>query len=541
MPKRFFYAVLLYAVVFYVGAFLLAACTPPNTPPELLLPQTDTLFFAHNTLALPEERTLAFTIRDQEDAPEKLLLSAVTSDQVLVPLTTPSCDTTGVCTLTLQVAKTTPGTALVTLTLQDTKGARASSTFTLTVAPEEKSVASGAALKGLLESAPAGTSLKLTNSAPILLDTQIILDKELTLQGLGLEQTLLDAQSLNRLFWIKPTANITLQGMTLTNGNAKDDGGTIEDDVVGGAIFNEGRLALDKVRIINSRAVKGGGIYTFTTGETILTDSIIGQENASNIASRSGGGIFNDGGKVAVIKSQIAFNIGQERGGGIHDLKATALTTVTDSRVSNNLSLDGAAIKNEEGQLIIRGSTLENNRATQVEGGAIFNSDRLEIYSSVLRNNVAEQGAGGAIYTFRPNSTVLLDGVTLENNQAKLSGGGLASDTDMNGLSGSVIIQNGSKIIGNTTSDRGGGVFNAGNLSITPDCQISGNAASNGGGGLFIFSLDNLVNTDPSILDSVVSNNQPDNIATPPAGLRYVARLGKFIRLSKFILINKSH
>jgi hypothetical protein len=526
------------AVLVVSTLFAFSACTSPtplpvpNTLP--VISQTDAVSVFHNTLAAPEEKTVTFTVSDAEDVVTSLIVSAKVSDETLVTLANPICNELGQCTLTMAVKRTVPVKLVGILTVKDTRGSEAKSSFEISVGPEEKNVASGADLKALLESTMPGASLRLGNTQPILLDAQIVLDKELTLWGLGQEKTILDAQNLDRHFWIKPAGKIILHDLTLTNGNAKDDGGTVEDDFIGGAIFNEGTLTLEKVRIISSRAVKGGGIYTFAMGETKIVESIIGQENASNVASRSGGGLFNDGGKLEVTNSQIVFNYGQERGGGIHNLKTTALTTLTDSTVSNNLSLDGAAIKNEQGQLIIRGSTLENNRATDVEGGAIFNADRLEIYSSVLRNNIAVVGAGGAIYSFGGKSSVLLDAVTLENNQSAKAGGGLASDTDGNAQTGPVIIRNGTKIIGNKTSARGGGIFNAGNLTITDDCQISANQAAENGGGLFITDLNKLVNTDLATLESVViNNNQPDDIATPPTGLSYVARTGEFVLVNK--------
>jgi predicted outer membrane repeat protein len=514
MPKWF-----LYAALFHIGLFL-SACTPPNTPP--VLSQPGALSFIHNTLAAPQQATVTFAIRDAEDTPENLTLRVSASDPVLVQVANPTCDSAGSCTLNLTVVTTTPVSTSVTLTLQDTKAALASSTFTVTVAPEEKTVNSGAELKGLLESSPAGASLKLMNTAPVLLTTQIILDKELTLWGLGLEQTTLDSQSLDRHFWIKPTANVTLRDLTLTNGNAQDAGSTLEGDKAGGSIFSEGVLVLQRARIINSKALdgvgtskgKGGAIYTFTTGSTSILESVIGQENNANVATNSGGGLFNDGGKLTLSQSQVSFNEGQLRGGGIFNYRSGELL-VESSTIFSNVSEDGTAVKNEEGLVVIRSSTLEKNIGSRLEGGAIVNlRGNMEIYSSVLRDNTTLIGSGGAIYN-GATATLRLDDTLLENNRAARAGGAIYNEVG----SGLLELTNGTKLLSNSATEHGGGIYNAGTLKISANCEISSNTANTStstfvGGG--IFNAGAFADTSDVVLGQVVTNNQPDNVYTPP-------------------------
>lgn len=537
MQKQF-----LSLVLFYLGLLVLSACTEPPKPPANEAPtisQPEGVAIFQNTVQVPEEKTIEFTIRDAEDTAKNLSVSAVSSDSSLATLASPTCDETGKCTLKLTITKTLPVTASVTLSVKDTKGGQASSTFTVTVAPEEKTVASGAELKALLESAPAGASIKLINTSLVLLEAQIFLDKELTLWGLGQEQTVLDAQGLDRHFWIKPTGKVSLRDITLTNGNAKDAGSTVEGDFVGGSIFNEGTLTLQGVRIINSKALnknttskgKGGGIYTFTTGETTITESIIGQENASNIATNSGGGLFNDGGKLEVIQSQVSFNKGELRGGGIFNYRRGQLLVQT-STLFNNFSEDGTAIKNEEGFAVIRGSTLEKNVGTQLEGGAIVNlRGDFQIYDSVLKNNETLVGSGGAIYN-GATSTMLIDNTVLENNKAATVGGAIYNEFN----SGLLELRNGSKLTGNASAKDGGAIFNGGQLKISPDCQVTFNTANTAnqtfkGGGLF--NAGTLVDTDDTVLAQVFTNNQPDDVFTPPPGLRYIASIGKFVLINE--------
>jgi hypothetical protein len=533
MPKNVLYL----ARVFYVSLLFLSACTPPNTAPVISQPEAFSL--VHNTLAMPEEKVVTFSVKDSEDSPLELNVSATTSDSTLVTLDSPTCDSTGQCSLGLTIAKATVATASVTLRVTDDKAAGATSSFTITVTPEEKTVTTGAELKALLESSPAGSSLKISNTSPVLLDTQILLDKELILWGEGQDKTVFNAQNLDRHFWIKPTGKVTLHDLTLTNGNAQDSGSTVEGDFVGGAVFNEGTLTLENVKITSSKALnrtatskgKGGAIYTYITGETFINNSVIGQENASNLATNSGGGLFNDGGRLEVKNSQVSFNQGELRGGGIFNYRGGTLL-VEDSTLFNNFSEDGTAVKNEEATALIRGSTLEKNVGSRLEGGAIVNlRGRMEIYDSVLKNNETLVGSGGAIYN-GSTSTLLLDNTTLEANKAAGVGGAIYNEVGADLLE----LRNGSKLMSNSAAKDGGAIFNGGQLKISADCQITQNTANTSaqtfkGGGLY--NTGTLVDTSEAVLAQVVTGNQPDDIFTPPPGLRYI------VSIAKFVLINK--
>lgn len=514
-------------VVFLLFLLTLFACSspdtepppppppPPNTAP--VLSQPDTIALVHNTLAVPEEITVTFTATDAEDAETLLTVSTAASDANAVTLAQLSCNELGECTLGMSVQRTLPATVTVTLSVEDTRGSEVQKSFTITVAPEEINISTGAELKALLESSIPGASLKIANAEPILLDTQILLDKELTLWGSGQEQTLLDAQNLDRHFWIKPTAKVTMHDLTLIRGNAIDDGSTNQGEPLGGAIFNQGTLMLSKVRLINNRALSGGGLYNFETGQTVITDSIIGQEDAHNVATRSGGGVFNNAGRVEINSSQISFNEGILRGGGVFNFNDGELL-VESSTFFNNFSEDGTALKNEEASAIIRDTIMENNVGTRLEGGAIVNlRGELELYDSVLKNNETLLGTGGAIYN-GTSSTMLIDNTVLEGNKAARAGGAIYNEVG----SGLLELRNGTKILNNSAAEHGGGIYNAGSLKLSSDCQIMTNTANTAdasfhGGG--IFNAGTFVDTPETTLNQVVTNNQPDNVFTPPPPL----------------------
>lgn len=135
-----------------------------------------------------------------------------------------------------------------------------------------------------------------------------------------------------------------------------------------------------------------------------------------------------------------------QSGGGVN---TAADLTMVDCTVSHNAAvMSGGGIWNLGfGQLVLRRCTIEHNTAGQ-QGGGIDNSSRLEMTDCVVQNNDAPRGGG--LYNFWVR-------------QANLTGS---------------VLRN------NTASDRGGGVFNGGALTLT-GCSVIGNEAGADGGGIF--------------------------------------------------------
>ncbi len=490
----------------------LVSCTPPNTSPTLSTPANKTL--EHNTLAEGQPLEITFTIDDLEDTPDKLITSAnFDKPDILTALAPISC-LEKTCKLSIRSERTQVVAVKITLSVEDTAGAKASSSFDIIVAPKEVSAASEGDLQTIITQAQAGDSIRL-NSSVLKLTTQIMLDKELTLWGMGLDKTFLDAQNLDRIFWILPEAKVMLNDLTLQNGQAKDDGPTLADEPLGGAIFNEGLLALERVRILSSKAVRGGGVYNYDTGTLTVTESIIGEKTKGNLALRSGGGLFNDSGTMNLFKTNVSFNEGVERGGGIYN-HFNGKLNVEESTFDANISWDGTAIKNDNDQTgsattIIRKSLIQNHQASRFEGGAIFNRGKLELYDSTITKNSTLEGEGGGIYSLGAGSSVLLDNTVVTENRAEGNGGGITNSNSASTL----IIRNGSQITANQSKLTGGGVYNEGTLTITADCKITGNKANIGnkdrrGGGIYHRGI--LEDATLTILNAITQDNQPDDI-----------------------------
>ncbi len=227
----------------------------------------------------------------------------------------------------------------------------------------------------------------------------------------------------------------------------------------GGVYLHQGNITMNNATIGGSTAAlgnytgnSGGGIYVNSGSATMLSTLI--QHNKAN--SGSGGGLYVGGGDVFINPNEI--------GAGIR------------SKISDNeAGLDGGGVYTAAGKLTAYGSFSESGAQ----------SNHIEII-----NNKALGGNGGGIYcrgTLNSQSweyDIRLRRVTIGNNYAKLSGGGVYLQV------GKIFVIDGA-INDNTADENGGGVYTEeGNIDInaTRDerfaSEIMGNTAGINGGGL---------------------------------------------------------
>lgn len=521
----------------FVLSFLIA-CSKPNTPPELsrLVPLSPLIFVANSHDLTPDKLELGFSIADAEDKPEALVVTAEASDSERIRDIDISCEQDK-CLLSAEVNRQRPATVSIKLNLLDSAGASANSSFNVKIEPSYLASASLEALQDAVSKAAVGAFIALSanlfpQASSWSLTKEWFITKDITIQGPGTELLSLDAQNLSRHFRIAKNVRVGLEAITLKHGFAQNDGGQGDAEPLGGAIFNQGKLELRGIHIHSSKAVKGGAIYNFgADASLLLIDSLLGGDDASfaNHASRSGGAIFNDLGRLELVNSQLSFNTSDERGGAVYNLGTSAFMLADKSLFLNNISADGGAIKNEDGRLRIQNqSVLKDNIATLVEGGAIFNTNsKVEILDSSLIANSALKGAGGGMYSFGPKANVIIQRSRVEDNFA-LSGGGIYHEVQSGPLTISASV-----ISANRANSFGGGVFTGGLTSLSADTLVVNNVAdadgdSTGyGGGVFV------VHSDISgIATAGIKNNSPDDVAEPiPEDSSLFAALGaKFIK-----------
>lgn len=255
---------------------------------------------------------------------------------------------------------------------------------------------------------------------------------------------------------INNLGTLVVNNSVFTNNIAKDDNYS-----GGGAIYNENKADIKGSTFIDNKSSNGGAIFNDGNGyggfEAVMTisDSKFVSNSADQGNKISGGGAIFNSGKMDVTKSVFENNYSKKDGGAIYSeqAKETSGLTVSDSEFTCNIAdANGGAIGVYGGSALIENSTFKNNRSAE-NGGALFsNVSDLTVKNSTFSGNGFDDESGtttrngGAIYIYTGNANI-----------------------------------SGSKIIGNKSSAKGGGVYVGGNSVIT-DTLVSGNISRQGGG-----------------------------------------------------------
>ncbi|MBZ2167112.1 Ig-like domain-containing protein [Methanobacterium spitsbergense] len=214
-------------------------------------------------------------------------------------------------------------------------------------------------------------------------NTQITINKNMTINGESQTDTIINGTGTNWIFKINSGIYVTINNLTLTNGNTtyggaiyNNYGGTLtvnnstftsnSAQYYGGAIYNNGgTLIITDSNLTSNTAEYGGAIYN--GGTLTVTDCNL-TSNTANYGN--GGAIYNGGGTVTVNNSTFTSNSANSGGGAILNY---GTVTVNNSTFTSNTADVGGAILNYSGTLTVNNSTFTSNTA-QYYGGAIYNS-----------------------------------------------------------------------------------------------------------------------------------------------------------------------
>ena len=277
---------------------------------------------------------------------------------------------------------------------------------------------------------------------------------DLAINGAGAGQTIIKGGAGwdDRIFDIPAGyISVTLNDMTIANGNANGYGGGIYHG-------NTGTLTLNNSIVSGNSATgySGGGVSHGSGGMLKLNNSIVSGNTAD-----AGGGISSANATVLLTNSIVSGNTSSNGGGGISSNGGSL--AVTGSTISGNTSTGdfGGGIASADGTLMVIDSTISGNTAHLNAGGIANAGGALTLTNSTISGNTATGGAGGGINNFGAYgpfnaSTATLNNVTIANNSAP-AGGGIANG-------GTLKLKN-SLIAGNSAGS-------------APDC--SGTLASQG-------------------------------------------------------------
>ncbi|MHB1356870.1 MAG: beta strand repeat-containing protein [Anaerolineae bacterium] len=340
----------------------------------------------------------------------------------------------------------------------------------------------------------------------------VIVNKELSFTGAGVDSTFVDGGNLGRVFSTTIT-NTTFSNLTIQNGRAVSGSG--------GGIAAAGALTLSNVNILSNTAFAdadvtrgGGGVRVWYT----LT--VTGGRFANNVVSGNGeGGAIRGNPPSGTIRYNASISgtmfISNTSGGSGGAVSLNGPTWITNSDFYTNTSLNTMSIGGGGGAwiyntLVLTGGYFVNNRAVS-QGGAAGTTSTVTVTGTQFISNSST--LGGGLYCI---GTVIINGAQFTRNNASGNGGGINAErtitvTDAEfysntgtlggGLYGlSEVMVTGGQFISNTARESGGGYYANGATTITGGYILSNTAAVYGGG---LYGNNTVVITGTEIISNI--------------------------------------
>jgi hypothetical protein len=288
----------------------------------------------------------------------------------------------------------------VALLIGISDGGRVAEAATVTVTNLNDSGA-GSLRQAIADAAPGDTiEIKATGTIT-LTGGQLLILKDLTINGPGHESLVISGNNASRVFQVA-SATVSISGVTITGGNAGAG--------AGGGVNAQGTLTLKDSLVVSNVARLGGGIYNTDTLNLVRTAVI------NNSDTQTGGGFYIDGGTTTLTDSAVGGNTSVGLGGGFY--VSTGTVNLVRSTVSGNSATRGGGFENR-GTVNLTNSTLSGNNATTGDGGGVWMSTgNLVIANSTIAGNTAASGKGGGIFDFVASGTTSLVNTVLAGNSA---------------------------------------------------------------------------------------------------------------------------
>ena len=329
--------------------------------------------------------------------------------------------------------------------------------------PASESGCPACLLRDAIENAGNGDTIRIPPGTYTLKGGELIIKKNLTLEGAGAATTIIQAAAIpgvasHRVMRIPLGREVSLSGVTIRHGLVDSNeprhllfpgtnsgmasvplefGGGIHvhgtlrltDSVVtgnqaggGGGIFNGGIMTVSNTRVErNTGTGSGGGIYNGGILEVLDTDLL-------NNQAGSGGGILNVG-ILTVSRSTIWGNTTKYGGGGI-DNSSIGVSHLEHTTVNENASNAGGGIRNV-GRLTLENSTVSGN--TGERGGGVLNGNYMRISNTTVSGNRGNHGGGIAIMMASWDPRTEFNNTIIAANTAALEGADCAGSITLLG------------------------------------------------------------------------------------------------------------
>lgn len=276
--------------------------------------------------------------------------------------------------------------------------------------------------------------------------------ENLTIRGAGRSKTIINGNQIDRIFDIKNSASVDIDGVTIRNGFTQDASNGIvawgSGAMLGGgiALSENSSLIITNCILADNKTLTDGGAISGKGSNLTIDNCIIDNNTAA-----SGGGIsMRDSGSAKISNSTLSNNYANYSGAGFFNMVPYVTHTITNSLFYANHAGGGSAISTLATGAILRidNSTISGN--TSVESDAIYllSSAGTYINNSTIVNNKGEKSAGiGGIGRVFVSNSILA-------NNTNASGVSLdCSVSEINSLGHNIIGSNNGCNVSATTGD----------------------------------------------------------------------------------------
>ena len=353
----------------------------------------------------------------------------------------------------------------------------------------------------------------------ITLDSQLIISKNLIIDGGTAPGLIISGNNNTRVFDIQFQNTVTIRNLTITEGQTNVPG--VEGAGAGIRVASDVNLTVENVNFVNNIAAGfGGGAIrgTARSNVTVINSRFEGNQSILEDSERGGGAIAMSGFTTLTVRGSEFINNRGVNGGAIN--VASTLLTVEDSIFRGNDALTGAGLVSTASSPRGHGGAIYTDGVSTSDGGGTPGT--MTIRNSRFDNNQGA-GAGGGVFLFiNPPDDAIVENTQFTNNSVIPDSTGRAQGGGLRFNRGELTIRN-SSFVNNTSDDEGGGLWTGRELTITQvdiiNSTFSGNQANGSGGAMTLFSPTTLINTtiannQAGLAGAIVTNPSPS--FTPP-------------------------
>jgi parallel beta-helix repeat protein len=227
--------------------------------------------------------------------------------------------------------------------------------------------------------------------------------------------TALDGEIARRVVYISGNITPTLDGFSITRGDATGLGGHPwwGLDLGGGVYIVTATTTIRNSRVYSNTADRGGGLFLMSSNDATLSGNAVFSNTADN-----GGGLslfFCDG--VTLNGNTISENIARY-GGGLYLGHTSDATLIGNSLLVNTAGFFGGGLRLESVEAVLQGNIVTGNVAAQ--GGGAYITGNSTLNANLVADNTAEKGGG--LYLGYGSPT--LTNNVIADNQADAEGSG---------------------------------------------------------------------------------------------------------------------